>query len=121
MSALASIGRVLVVEEDPSLQRFFRQVLSLEGAQVTVTAGTEEAIRQLAAGGYVDVVIVCESQGVDPDRILSAAKGAARVLISGKTGGIRAESKISKPFGLSTLLSAVRDAKAARTAQVDAG
>jgi two-component system KDP operon response regulator KdpE len=111
--------RVLVIEDEPALQKFLRTTLSTQGYAVTVAETGAEALR-LAAAAPPDLVILDlglpDVDGVEVARrlrewtavpvIVVSARGREQDKVVALDAG--ADDYLTKPFGVAELLARVR-------------
>lgn len=122
MSSDASLGRVLVVDDDPSTRRLFQIMLEADGFDCEGVGNTAAALDALDAG-EVDVVL-CDLLLGDEDgmalarRILAGEHGVGVIMITGVDDPALSEAAIEfgasgyvvKPAGRSELLLSVTNA-----------
>jgi CheY-like chemotaxis protein len=117
--------RILVVEDDPRVREVLSQALAMAGYDVVATADGEEALAAYAAA-RTDLIItdllMPRKDGVETIRGLRRQHPDARVIAVTAARGrfnrltaarhVGARHTLLKPFGMSDLLAAVRDALA---------
>jgi CheY-like chemotaxis protein len=114
--------RILLVDDDPRVREVLRQALAMAGYDVVAAADGEEALAAYAAAP-ADLVItdlmMPRKDGVDTIRGLRARHPVPKVIAVTATRGrfnrmtaarhVGAQHTLIKPFGMSDLLTAVRD------------
>ena len=122
----ASPPRILVVEDDPRVREVLHQTLALAGYDVVLTADGEEALAAYAAAP-TDLIItdlmMPRKDGVETIQGLRRQHPAAKVIAMTAARGrfnrltaarhLGAHRTLLKPFGVTDLLTAVRDVLAA--------
>jgi two-component system KDP operon response regulator KdpE len=112
--------RVLVVEDEPALQKFLRTTLSTQGHAVTVAGTGAEGLRLAASAPPPDLVILDlglpDVDGVEVTRrlrdwttvpvIVVSARGREQDKVVALDAG--ADDYLTKPFGVAELLARVR-------------
>ena len=124
-SCQAPRERILVVEDDPRVREVLYQALAMAGYDVVVAADGEEALTAYAAAPadlIITDLLMPRKDGVETIRGLrrqhpaakviavTAARGRFNRLTAARHAG--AHHTLLKPFGMSDLLAAVRDALA---------
>lgn len=124
---------ILVIEDEPPLQKFLRVALESQGHAVTEAAGGEAGLRH-AAVGQPDLVILDlglpDVDGVEVCRrlrewsavpvIVVSARGREQDKVAALDAG--ADDYLTKPFGVGELLARVRVAlRRAAAARADTG
>ncbi|HEV3332237.1 MAG TPA: sigma-54 dependent transcriptional regulator [Bryobacteraceae bacterium] len=123
------MSRLLLVEDDPSLQFTIQTALEEKGYAVEAVSTTGEAIERLADQSYpivISDIYVDERTGLDVldaakrkdpacSVILMTGRGSVETVMAATRGG--AFDYIAKPFELDTMLHAVERAEAARNSQ----
>src|SRR5437764_2423637 len=117
---LAGNMRILLVEDDPDVQRFMRRGLTEAAYAVDVAASGDEAL-ELAAGNAYDAAVldlmIPAPDGIEVCRILRGggstlpilmltARGAVEDRVAGLDAG--ADDYLAKPFELRELLARLR-------------
>src|SRR5690349_8035174 len=124
--------RILVIEDEPALQRFLRVTLSSEGYDVIEATRGEQGLRH-AAADQIDLIILDlglpDVDGVDVTRrlrewstlpvVVVSARGKEQDKVVALDAG--ADDYLTKPFGVGELLARVRVALRHRAATADAG
>jgi two-component system response regulator MprA len=113
-------GRILLVDDDRALRDALSRALRLEGHEVIVASGGQEALR-LLVGQTVDLVVLDVAMpgmsGIEVCRRLRAAGDSASVLMLTARDAVRdrvegldagADDYLVKPFALDELLARVR-------------
>lgn len=118
-------ARILVVEDDPSVRRFLRQALENAGYEVIVGTNGQEGISRyresptdliitdIVMPGKDGLALIMAIQNEFPDsKLIAISGGNARatdemLLMAEKFGALRT---LQKPFSVSVLLDAVREA-----------
>ena len=115
------VGRVLVVEDDPALQRALAINLRARRWEVSTAATGREAL-ELAASGHHDVVVLdLGLPDMDGTEVLAGLRGWTRVPVivlsargdsHDKVGALDAgaDDYVTKPFGMDELLARLRAA-----------
>jgi DNA-binding response OmpR family regulator len=129
----ASLGRVLVVDDDPLIRRAFQTILTSVGYTVLDAMTGEEALERLHAGGVVDVILLDLKMpgmgGVEACRrireiadtpilvisILREPADRLQVLAAG------ADDFLPKPFGIYELLSRIHTLRRATALEIVSG
>jgi CheY-like chemotaxis protein len=114
--------RILVVEDDPRVREVLHQALALAGYDVVATADGEEALAAYAAAPtdlIITDLLMPRRDGVETIRGLRRHHPAAKVIaVTGARGRfnrltaarhVGAHRTLVKPFGMSDLLTAVRE------------
>jgi len=123
--------KLLLVEDDPSLQFTIQTALEEKGYAVEAVSTTGEAIERLAGQAYpivISDIYIDERTGLDVldaakrkdplcSVILMTGRGSVETVMAATRGG--AFDYIAKPFELDVMLHAVERAEAARS--IDAG
>ena len=124
-SGQAPRERILVVEDDPRVREVLYQALAMAGYDVVAAADGEEALAAYAAAPadlIITDLLMPRKDGVETIRGLrrqhpaakviavTAARGRFNRLTAARHAG--AHHTLLKPFGMSDLLAAVRDALA---------
>lgn len=119
-------GSILVIDDEPLLQRTLQALLSSQGFDVTLAASSREGL-DLALGPRPFDVILCDLMmpgltGMDVHEAVLAARpevAARMVFLTGGTFTARATefldraaiAHVDKPFGLDTLLAVIEKVK----------
>jgi DNA-binding NtrC family response regulator len=120
------MSRLLLVEDDPSLQFTIQTALEEKGYAVEAVSTTGEAIERLSDQSYpivISDIYIDERTGLDVldaakrkdpacSVILMTGRGSVETVMAATRGG--AFDYIAKPFELDTMLHAVERAEAAR-------
>jgi CheY-like chemotaxis protein len=118
----ASIGDVLIVEDDPALREVYGEVLAGEGFGVRLAANGFEALAQLGEGSEIPCAILLDLRmpGMNgwelADRLHETTRWqsvpivvvAAHYLVADEARRIGASSWLQKPVTLDRLVAAVR-------------
>jgi two-component system KDP operon response regulator KdpE len=125
--------RVLVIEDEPALQRFLRATLASQGYGVVEAARGEDGLR-LAAASPPDLVVLDlglpDVDGVEVTRRLREWTGVPIIVVSARGReqdkvvalDAGADDYLTKPFGVGELLARVRAAmRRAAAARHDTG
>ena len=117
-------GRVLVVEDEPSVANAIKRILSTGGYTVTVASGPREALEIVSAGRFkIDLIltdlVMPDMSGVElAERLVAMLPNSKVVFMSGysddvvaRTGFVRNEVPfLHKPFNSNKLLDAIEGA-----------
>lgn len=110
---------VLVVDDDPSLQRLVTRFLALEGFLTVVAGNGEEALRYLRGGGWANVILLDlrmpvmdgwtfrREQRADP-RIAAIPVVVLSGLESDRMADLEAEAVFHKPVSFPEMVDALR-------------
>jgi DNA-binding NtrC family response regulator len=123
------MSKLLLVEDDPSLQFTIQTALEEKGYAVEAVSTTGEAIERLADQAYpivISDIYIDERTGLDVldaakrkdpmcSVILMTGRGSVETVMAATRGG--AFDYIAKPFELDTMIHAVERAEAARNSQ----
>lgn len=115
------MGRVMVIEDEPTIRLVLEELLSDEGYEVTAFADGETGLQRLAGGPPPDVLLVdLLMPGISGKAVVSAVRRDPRlerlqiVLVTGAVRDDRVfppdgtyQAIISKPFELDDLLDTV--------------
>jgi len=118
----ASIGDVLIVEDDPALREVYGEVLAGEGFGVRLAANGFEALAQMGEGSEIPCAILLDLRmpGMNgwelADRLHETTRWqsvpivvvAAHYLVADEARRIGASSWLQKPVTLDRLVAAVR-------------
>lgn len=111
--------RVLVVDDDPQLNRALRINLKARGFEVAVAFGGREALTQAATFGPDLVILDLGLPDLDGVEVIAGLRGWSDVpiiVLSGRTSGgdkvaaldAGADDYVTKPFGMDELLARIR-------------
>jgi two-component system, OmpR family, KDP operon response regulator KdpE len=114
-----SNGRVLVVDDEPQIQRFLRPALTARGYDVLSADTGREALRLIASAVPDVVVLDLGLPDMDGKEVLQAARGFSKVPIIVLSARDREAEKIAaldagaddyveKPFGIGELMARLR-------------
>ncbi|MGH2449765.1 MAG: response regulator [Candidatus Limnocylindria bacterium] len=117
--------RMLVVDDDRELARFYRALLEDQGHEVVTAASGAEALQRLAADPDV-VLLDLMMPGIDGYEVLSRIRRSPRhedvpvVVLSAAVSPLRgaiagADGFVRKPFAFDHLLNAIDSATHARS------
>lgn len=127
-----SLGRILVVDDDPQIRRVMRTTLSGEGYEVEDARTGEDALQKLRAGRY-DLMLLDmnmpEMGGLETCRQVRAASDMAILMLTVRNTehdkvqalDAGADDFITKPFSTPELLARIRAALRRTPASPDAG
>src|ERR1041385_2765678 len=121
--------KILLVEDDPSLQFTVSTALEAHGYAVDAVSTTGEAIERLNGSSYpivisdiyvdertgLDVLHAAKSKDPQCSVILMTGRGTMETVMAATRGGVF--DYIAKPFELDTMLDAIERAEAARNGE----
>ncbi|MBO0733030.1 MAG: response regulator transcription factor [Methylocapsa sp.] len=116
-----SKGRVLVVDDEPQIQRFLRPALSACGFEVLAAGTGREALRLIASAAPDAVVLDLGLPDMDGKEVLREARSFSKVPVIVLSARDREAEKIAafdsgaddyveKPFGIGELMARLRTA-----------
>jgi len=116
-----SLGRVLVVDDEPQIRRFLRSTLAARGYEVQDAASGEDALASLRQSRF-DLVLLDVNMpgmgGLEACREIRAGSAAAIIMLTvsdseqDKVAALDAgaDDYVTKPFGMPELLARIRAA-----------
>lgn len=117
VSGHAAPGKVLVLDDEPSIRLLCRVVLELEGFEIVEASSVREAREAVAAGGVAVVVVDLNLRGErSVDLIAECHACEPRIPVVLVTGSVElggegtpeADAVLGKPFETEDLVAAVR-------------
>ncbi|MEZ5900364.1 MAG: response regulator transcription factor [Hyphomicrobiaceae bacterium] len=113
--------KVLIVDDEPQIQRFLRPSLAASGFQVTSAASASEALRAFKASGADLIILDLGLPDMDGKAVITAIRQHSPVPIIILSARDRESEKIesldlgaddfvNKPFGIGELLARIRSA-----------
>ena len=121
MSVMSVQDHVLVIDDEPQIQRFLKPSLTAAGYRVSAASNAEEGLR-LAITTVPDVVLVDlglpDSDGKDVIRRIRETSSVPVIVLSARERetekieclDLGADDYVSKPFGIGELLARIRAA-----------
>lgn len=124
-----SLDRVLVVDDEPQIQRFLRPALSAAGYEVIVATTGTEALKAVATAAPVVVILDLGLPDMDGKNVIASIRGWSEIPIiilsardreSEKIAALDlgADDYIEKPFGIGELTARIRTALRHRKIEV---
>jgi two-component system KDP operon response regulator KdpE len=118
---MATLGRVLVVDDEPQIQRFLKPGLTAGGFDVALASSGADAIRMIANAAPDVVLLDLGLPDMDGKDVITQVRGWSKVpiiIVSARDRenqkiealDLGADDYVNKPFGIGELLARIRTA-----------
>ncbi len=116
-----SVGRILIVDDDPQIRRVMRMTLAAQGYEVSDAATGDEALEKMRAGPF-DLVLLDMNMpgigGLETCRHIRSSSSAAIIMLTVRDAerdkvkalDAGADDYVTKPFRMPELLARIRAA-----------